>query len=581
MSRIETDKKLKARYNAINDINQTGFPNLDMNHLKYYPIEVFLSELPNFSIYELLHKNCWEYNNSIALIYYGREITYRELLDRINKYYNAFKNMGIKEDEIVTIAAPYLPEIIYSIYALNRIGAVINLIDYNDSEEKIVESLNKVQSSKLIMLDIAYNKFDKLIKETKVEKVYTVSMLDSLSFEQKIKFLISNINKNINYSVENDIYSPLIKEVAKNNEIKGKNTYIDSYNDEKDKKVAIIINDDKMIKLTNESINKVAINYSVSDMFFNEGDKFLNLLPNHLAFNFSILHSTLSLGVANIINPVYIRDNISSLIKYERPEHIIGDKLSYQNLREEDKKIDLSYVKNVLIFDDRMDFATTKKINKFLEKNKCKKSLKKISEISEKTGLVAIESSEQYDEILTSLIPPYYSTIHILREDGKYLKNNEIGGIFISGPTLTIENNNGNLLKTDNIGYVDDDGYINILTNKNRAIFKDNKDKVWPYKIENAIMRHPYVKDCICVGIDDKEVGMVPVAFVLIEKNYEHLTEIIVNNDLKGARSLRLVNKDLPYDIIALKEFPLTKSGKINYEELINIYENKELVRKR
>ena len=101
MSRIETDKKLKARYNAINDINQTGFPNLDMNHLKYYPIEVFLSELPNFSIYELLHKNCWEYNNSVALIYYGREITYRELLDRIN---NIYPDVNLSNVEILKVA---------------------------------------------------------------------------------------------------------------------------------------------------------------------------------------------------------------------------------------------------------------------------------------------------------------------------------------------------------------------------------------------------------------------------------------------------------------------------------------------
>ena len=46
----------------------------------------------------------------------------------IDKAAAAFLNAGVKEKEIVTVALPSIPEAIYCVYALNKIGAIANMI---------------------------------------------------------------------------------------------------------------------------------------------------------------------------------------------------------------------------------------------------------------------------------------------------------------------------------------------------------------------------------------------------------------------------------------------------------------------
>ena len=124
----------------------TGFPSIEKPWLKYYSEEAIKAPLPECSIYEYLVENNKDYPEDIAINYLGRKITYKELFENIDKAAAAFLKVGVKEKEIVTIALPSIPEALYCVYALNKIGAVANMIHPLAGKNETLDYINEVHS---------------------------------------------------------------------------------------------------------------------------------------------------------------------------------------------------------------------------------------------------------------------------------------------------------------------------------------------------------------------------------------------------------------------------------------------------
>ena len=130
----------------------TGYPSIDKPWLKYYTEEAINAKLPECTIYEYLWENNKDNLDEIALIYFGKEITYRELFENIEKTAKAFVSIGVK-NEIVSVCLPSVPEAIYTIYALNKIGAVPDLLDPRTNSEGLEFFLKESKSKFLVTID--------------------------------------------------------------------------------------------------------------------------------------------------------------------------------------------------------------------------------------------------------------------------------------------------------------------------------------------------------------------------------------------------------------------------------------------
>ena len=115
----------------------TGYPSIDKPWLKYYSEEAINAPLPECTAYELLYRNNKDHLNDIALNYYDRKITYKELFDEIEKAAKGFVACGVQAGDVVILSSVNSPEIVYSFYALNRLGAVANMVDPRTSEDDI------------------------------------------------------------------------------------------------------------------------------------------------------------------------------------------------------------------------------------------------------------------------------------------------------------------------------------------------------------------------------------------------------------------------------------------------------------
>ena len=158
--------------------NITGYPSVDLvqnkdaGFFEKHPI------IPSIDIVTILKLLSRKNRNLPAIDCDDLHATYQQLLDDSHSLYLAFKELGVKKGDIVTISLPSNYQAVISFLALNELGAVTTFIDTYSSREEILSYLNNYQSP----LFINFNKTtddNKEIKEKSNVK-YIVTLSDAL-----------------------------------------------------------------------------------------------------------------------------------------------------------------------------------------------------------------------------------------------------------------------------------------------------------------------------------------------------------------------------------------------------------------
>ena len=147
----------------------------------------------------IMSNNFKENVNEIdALDYYGFKITYNELPIYVEYYMKGILELGISNNDIITICLPYTIENILLILALNKLQIVSN----NVFLEQLINDFDKYTIEKnsdiLITLDGYLQYFSHNFKNTKIKKIIIVSLNDFLPDYNKQLFDDSNLIKSNN-----------------------------------------------------------------------------------------------------------------------------------------------------------------------------------------------------------------------------------------------------------------------------------------------------------------------------------------------------------------------------------------------
>ena len=176
-------------------------------------------------------------------------------------------------------------------------------------------------------------------------------------------------------------------------------------------------------------------------------------------------------------------------------------------------------------------------------------------------------------------IPNCYIKI-VNPETDEELPYGEIGEICISGPTLMKEYLNekeetenilrkgkdGKLwLHSGDLGYMDEDGYIFFKARLKRMIVSSGYN-IYPGQIEQIILEHPYVEQCIVVGVPHPYKKEVVKAYIVLKKGLVLNSEI--KKSIKTHCEKNIAKYALPYAYGYRKELPKTLLGKVAYKEL-------------
>jgi len=82
-------------------------------------------ELPEGSLYDLVEASIAEYPRSVALEFFGRETSYAELGEQIERAAEGLRLLGVQKGDRVALVLPNCPQHIVAFYAVLRLGAIV------------------------------------------------------------------------------------------------------------------------------------------------------------------------------------------------------------------------------------------------------------------------------------------------------------------------------------------------------------------------------------------------------------------------------------------------------------------------
>ena len=100
--------------------------------------------MPECSAFALVCRNNERHLGDTALEYYGRKFSYADLIVQIKKTAAALQALGVKKGDIITVVSVMTPEVVYTFYAADLLGATLNLVDPRYSAEGIREYIQEV-----------------------------------------------------------------------------------------------------------------------------------------------------------------------------------------------------------------------------------------------------------------------------------------------------------------------------------------------------------------------------------------------------------------------------------------------------
>ena len=141
-----------------------------------------------------------------------------------------------------------------------------------------------------------------------------------------------------------------------------------------------------------------------------------------------------------------------------------------------------------------------------------------------------------------------------------------IGEIHLTGPMVMTgyidkEPIDGDL-NTDDIGYVDEDGFVYIL-NRRKDLIISGGENIYPKELEDLVCTLPSVKECAVVPVPDPKWGQVPALFVAF-----HDGESMTADEIVSFMTKSLAKYKVPKYVKILPALPRNGTGKIVRNEL-------------
>ena len=155
-------------------------------------------------------------------------------------------------------------------------------------------------------------------------------------------------------------------------------------------------------------------------------------------------------------------------------------------------------------------------------------------------------------------------TVHIVNPDA-----DGVGEIHLNGPMVMSGYINGEPIhgdfNTDDIGYLDEDGFLYILNRRTDLIISGGEN-IYPKEIEDTVYAMKGVKECAVIPVADAKWGQVPALFVAFD-DIDALSsdlEMLVRDYI----SSKLAKYKVPKYIMIMNALPRNGTGKIMRKSL-------------
>ena len=550
--------------------------------LTYYPEEVPLEiDAPEISVQQLFDEMADKYSKKVALIFYGKKMSYQELKEATNRFAAALTDLGVKKGDTIALYLLNCPQYVISYFAALKAGAKITPISPVYTSKEVKHQLQDSDAKTVICEDLLYDNVAGAGVE--LDNVVLSNITDYLP---KLKKLFGKTALSKAYQ-GHSAPTPEMAEQA------GLHIFKDLLKKYPPQAPKMDINPKtdlaalpytggttglpKAAMLTHHNLVSLQQQVMVFWPFFKEGNEtVMAFLPFfHIYGQVVLMLGGLTQGHTIVLFTTPDLDEILNAVERYQASAFYGVPTLYEYLKEHDKtdRVNWKRLKAIVCGADTLHESTIEGWER--------RTGTKILEGYGMTETTAVSHTSPYHRPKTGSfgVPiPGVSAAVIGVEDDQFVPIGQEGELILCGTNIMqgywkrpdadaetfIEIDGRQWLRTGDLVRMDEEGYFFFFDRK-RDLIKHKGYSVFARHVEEVLYNHPQVKAAGVVGVPDPKVGNIIKAYVVLQSeargkvSEEDITEFCRQN---------LAHYKVPGIVEFRGELPKTDVGKVSRREL-------------
>ncbi len=550
----------------------TGYPSIDKPWLKYYTEEEINAETPKCSIYQKIYENNLHFTNQTALLFFGKKITYKKLFAQIERTSTALASYGVMNGDNVAICMPALPETVYTILALNKIGANAVLLNPLFDEQQLLNRINETEAKLLFVANELYGSVKNILPKATIKTIVSCSAINSLGT------VVKTVKK----------VKPIAGTIAWNDFLKSSkcvNVEVPAY--ESNKPALMVYSSgttgqSKGIQLTNDGVLTLLVDAKSVFVEMKRQDRYFVQIPLWFSTGLvATLLTSLYYGLVAILEPMYDLSLFSKHIAKYKPNYMITATGLVDYLYDHQyMHPSYKHFKCLAIGGEYVTPQAEKRFNKWLADNGNNIALQKGYGMCE-LGSIVTAASVRYNTIGSAGIPTPHVVVSAFNANtNEELQYGERGEIRVCSPCKMLgyykneqatndffftDKNRNVWACTGDMGYVAEDGNVYVDGRISSSYKNTANETIYLFDIERAVLDIEQVRQCKAVvsEIDGKKTHVAHI--VLIDGADKKATL----NAIKEHCERKLPVNHMPTLVkIYDTALPVAPSGKLNVAEM-------------
>ena len=518
-----------------------------------------------------------------ALSFMGKNITYGKMALEIDKVARSFYALGVRPGTHVLVCMPNVPQAIYCLYGLNRIGAIATMVHPLSAVGELVFYMNEAQCDIAVTLDQFYAKLMEVKAQRPYRKLIIARVSDELRFPLNLAQKLLTERKFPRLEPEKGALSwkAFLEEGAKADD--------SCFVHKNPLEEAVVLfsggttGTTKGIRLSDLNFNALARQTEAMCHKTVYHSRMLAAMPVFHGFGLGVcIHTVQVCGGTSILVPRFNVKSYAKLIRTTQPNFIAGVPTLFEAITRNRylDGADLSCLRGVFSGGDSLTIELKKKFDKFLAEHKADI---RVREGYGTTECVTASCLTPYNkEKEGSIGLPYPDTYYKICKPGT---NDEVpygeeGEICLCGPSVMLgyinhEEENAQTLRTHEDGHVwlhtgdlgvmDEEGFIFFRQRIKRMIVTSGYN-VYPSQLENILEGHPAVQRSCVIGVPDPLKMQRVKAFVVLAEGYTDTPEL--RESILEHCSKHIAKYAMPKELEIRDSLPTTLVGKVAYTQL-------------
>nr|WP_176084533.1 long-chain fatty acid--CoA ligase [Martelella sp. HB161492] len=513
-----------------------------------------------------------------AIEFFDRAYSYGEIGSRIDGFAAGLAALGVKKGTRLGLCLPNTPYSMICFFGALKAGAIIVNCNPLYTSRELLTQIRDSGTEIMVTIDLkaAYENLGKIVGEAGLKHVIVCSMADTLPAAKAMMFRL--LKRSERASIPKDGIHISYEAVMR----QGRERPLPA--------VALFPDDIAVLQYTGGTtgvpkgamLSHAALISNARQMIAHEGSDMLRdgvetimgVLPLFHVFAMTVIMLlAVEIGAKQILVPRFNRDALIALMEKRRPTLFPAVPTIYGaiNAVAMTRKVDLTSLRLCISGGAPLPYEVRAQFEKLTGCTLCEGY--GLTECSPVVSVNPFDASAVRDGSAGKALPGTIIEIHDPDHPDRVLARGEKGEVWVRGPQNmtgywnradeTAATLVGDAVRTGDIGYLDQDGYL-FLIDRMKDLIICGGYNVYPRVIEEALYEHDAVAEAIVIGVPDPYRGESPKAFVTVRPG-----KTVTAETLQAFLAERLSKIERPRAIEIRDTLPKTLIGKLSKKELI------------